>query len=102
MVRAFSDCELDSELYQLRRRGRVVKIEPKVFDVLAFLLDHRERVVSKGELLDALWPGETVTESVLPRCVAAARRAVGDDRAKQQILQTVHGRGYRFVAEVRA
>ena len=61
MVRAFSDCELDSELYQLRRHGRVVKIEPKVFDVLAFLLDHRERVVSKGELLDALWPGETVT-----------------------------------------
>jgi DNA-binding winged helix-turn-helix (wHTH) protein len=100
MVRAFSDCELDPELYQLRRLGRVVKIEPKVFDVLAFLLDHRDRVVSKDELLDALWPGETVTESVLPRCVAAARRAVGDDRARQQILQTVHGRGYRFVADV--
>jgi DNA-binding winged helix-turn-helix (wHTH) protein len=98
---AFADCELDRELYQLRRRGRVVKLEPKVFDVLAYLIEHRERVVGKSELLDALWPGEALSESVLPRAVAAARRAVGDTRAKARVIETVHGRGYRFVAELR-
>ncbi len=99
---AFADCELDRELYQLRRRGRVVKLEPKVFDVLAHLLEHRDRVVTKDELLDALWPGEALCESVLPRAIAAARRAVGDTRSKARVIETIHGRGYRFVAELRA
>ena len=69
----FGDCELDEALFELRRAGRRVPMEPKVFDVLLHLLRHRERVLSKHELLDALWPGEAVSESVLPRCVAAAR-----------------------------
>jgi len=98
MIHTFGECEIDEELFQLRRQGRVVEIEPKVFDVLAYLIRHRGRVVSKDELLDALWPGVTVTESVLPHCVAAVRRAVGDDRARQKVIQTVHGRGYLFVA----
>ncbi len=101
MVFAFADCELDRELYQLRRRGRAVKLEPKVFDVLAHLLEHRDRVVTKNELLDALWPGEALSESVLPRAIAAARRAVGDTRSKARVIETIHGRGYRFVAELR-
>jgi DNA-binding winged helix-turn-helix (wHTH) protein len=102
MIWAFGDYELDEGLYQLRRRGRAVKIEPRVFDVLLHLLRHRERVVAKDELLDALWPGEAVSDSVLPRCIAAARRALGDDRSRQHVIQTLHGRGYRFVAEVEA
>ena len=102
MTHHFADCELDRERFALRRAGAAVKVEPKVFDVLAYLLDHRERVVTKDELLAALWPDEAVSESVLPRCIAAARRAVGDDRAAQRVIQTVHGRGYRFVAEVGA
>lgn len=101
MTHHFADCELDRERFALRRAGTAVKVEPKVFDVLAYLLDHRERVVTKDELLGALWPGEAVSESVLPRCIAAARRAVGDDRAAQRIIQTVHGRGYRFIAELK-
>jgi DNA-binding winged helix-turn-helix (wHTH) protein len=58
VILAFGDCELDEELYALRRRRRPVKLEPKVFDVLLFLVRHRARVVTKEELLDALWPGE--------------------------------------------
>src|SRR5262245_23241712 len=99
MVHHFGDCELDRELFQLRRRGRVVKLEPKVFDVLVHLFEHRDRVVSKAELLDALWPGEALSESVLPRAIAAARRAVGDTRSKARVIETIHGRGYRFVAQ---
>jgi len=100
VVFAFADCELDRELYQLRRRGRAIKLEPKVFDVLVHLLERRDRVVTKHELLDALWPGEALSESVLPRAIAAARRAVGDTRSKARVIETIHGRGYRFVAEV--
>jgi DNA-binding winged helix-turn-helix (wHTH) protein/tetratricopeptide (TPR) repeat protein len=100
MVYGFGECELDEELYQLRRRGAVIKVEPKVFDLLVHLVRHRDRVVSKDDLLDAIWPGETVSESVLPHCVATARRAIGDDRVAQRAIQTVHGRGYRFIASV--
>lgn len=100
MILAFGDCELDEELYALRRRRRAVKLEPKVFDVLHFLVRHRARVVTKEELLDALWPGEAVSDSVLPRCIAAARRAVGDTRDRAGAIQTIHRRGYRFVAPV--
>ena len=100
MIHAFGDCELDEALFQLRRRGKVVKIEPKVFNVLAYLLRHRDRVVSKDELLDALWPGQSVSESVLPKCVASLRGAVGD-AAHRKVIQTIHGRGYRFVAALR-
>jgi DNA-binding winged helix-turn-helix (wHTH) protein/tetratricopeptide (TPR) repeat protein len=94
VIWCFGDCELDEERYEVRRRGRPVRLEPRVFDVLHHLLRHRERVVAKAELLDALWPGLAVSDSVLPRAVAAARRAVG-----RRTIQTVHGRGYRFVAK---
>ncbi len=100
MPLAFGDCELDRECFELRRRDRLVKIEPKVFDVLIHLIDARDRVVTKQELLDTLWPGEAVSDSVLPRCIAAIRRAVGDTRTRQRTIATVHGRGYRFVAEL--
>ena len=73
MIHAFRGCELDEKLFQLRRRGRVVKLEPKAFDLLAYLLRHRDRVVPKQELLRAVWPDVAVTESVLPSCVAAVR-----------------------------
>lgn len=58
MVYRFAECELDESLYQLRRERSPVALEPKVFDVLAYLVQHRDRVVSKDELLDKLWPGQ--------------------------------------------
>jgi DNA-binding winged helix-turn-helix (wHTH) protein/tetratricopeptide (TPR) repeat protein len=98
MIHRFGGLELDLALFELRRGGKAVKMEPRVFDVLAYLVEHRDRVVSKEELIGALWPGEAVSDSVLPRCIAAARRAVTDSRKEQRVIQTVYGRGYRFVA----
>src|SRR6185369_8720374 len=100
MTYAFGEFVLDERLYQLRRNGTVVKLEPKVFDVLAHLIRNRARVVSKDELLETLWPNEFVSESVLPRCITAARRALTDTRRTPSFIATVHGRGYRFLAAV--
>lgn len=102
MIWVFGDCVLSEELFQLKRAGRVVKLEPKVFHVFRFLIANRERVVSKSEILDHVWPGEAISESVLPRSIALIRRAVGDSRAQPKVIETVHGHGYRFVAAIEA
>jgi predicted ATPase/DNA-binding winged helix-turn-helix (wHTH) protein len=97
---AFDEFVLDTRLFQLRRDGQPIPLEPKVFDVLRYLVEHADRVVTKRELLDALWPGEAVTEAVLPTNVNALRRALGQERGARAPIETVHGRGYRFAASV--
>jgi len=99
-VIAFDDLELDVGLFELRRGGTRVPMEPQTFDVLAYLVAHRDRVVPKDELMDAVWGGRFVSEAAVTSRIKQARRAVGDDGQAQRVIQTVHGRGYRFVAEV--
>jgi TolB-like protein/DNA-binding winged helix-turn-helix (wHTH) protein/Flp pilus assembly protein TadD len=96
----FGEYQLDTETRTLQRSGERVPNEAKVFDILAYLIEHRERVVSVDELLDALWSGVSVTPSALSRTVGKARRAVGDDGEHQTVVRTEHGHGFRFVAEV--
>ena len=72
-----------------------------MFEVLAYLVRHRDRVVPKTELLDQIWGSRFVTDSALTSRVKAARRAVGDSGREQRVIRTVHGRGYRFLAPVR-
>ena len=96
----FGDCELSVERIELRRAGQIVDMEPQVFDVLAYLLRHRERMVPKTELLDQIWGNRFVSESALSSRVKSARRAVGDTGRDQRIIKTIYGRGYRFVADV--
>jgi pimeloyl-ACP methyl ester carboxylesterase/DNA-binding winged helix-turn-helix (wHTH) protein len=97
---AFEGYELDTRRHELRHEGEVVAVEPQVFSVLAHLAEHADRVVGKEELLDAVWQTRFVTESALTSRIKAARRAIGDDGHAQQVIRTVHGRGYRFVASV--
>jgi class 3 adenylate cyclase/tetratricopeptide (TPR) repeat protein len=102
MIYAFGDVELDEARYELHRAGVLIRLEPKAFRVLAYLIQHRDRVVSRDELLKRFWPGEFVTDSALAHCIAKARRAVGDEGAAQRSIKTVHGHGYRFTAAVAA
>lgn len=102
MTLRFADCTLDIAGHDLWRDGERVAIEPQVFDVLAYLVDHRDRVVPKTELLDEVWGDRFVSESALTSRIKSARRAVGDTGRDQRVIRTVHGRGFRFVAEVRA
>jgi pimeloyl-ACP methyl ester carboxylesterase/DNA-binding winged helix-turn-helix (wHTH) protein len=99
-VYAFDGCYLDPARVELRRDGELVHVEPQVFDVLAFLLAHRDRVVTKSELLDDVWGSRFVSDSTLTSRIKAARRAIGDDGASQRLIATVHGVGYRFVGKV--
>jgi DNA-binding winged helix-turn-helix (wHTH) protein len=96
----FGDFELSPEAYELRRAGRQVHLEPRVLEVLAYLVAHRDRLVTKQELLATLWPTEFVSESALTRAVRDARRALGDTGAAERWIDTVHGRGFRFVGAV--
>ncbi len=99
-VYRFEDCQVDPRQYQLRRGGDVVHVEPQVFTLLTHLIQHRHRVVAKTELLDAVWGGRYISDSALTSRVKMLRRAVGDDGSQQRVIATVHGIGYRFVAEV--
>jgi TolB-like protein/DNA-binding winged helix-turn-helix (wHTH) protein/lipoprotein NlpI len=97
---AFGEYQLDTKTRILQREGRRIPIQSKAFDLLAYLIERRERVVSSDELLDALWPGLHVTPAALSTAVQKARQAVGDDGEHQAVLHTEHGKGFRFVAEV--
>jgi len=99
-VITFDDLELDAALFELRRGGTRVPMEPQAFDVLTYLIANRDRVVSKEELMDAVWGDRFVSESAVTSRIKQARRAVGDDGQAQRVIRTVHGRGYRFIAEL--
>ena len=100
MVLAFEGFELDLATFELRRDGSPVPMEPQAFDVLVHLVRHRDRVVSKEELMDEVWGGRFVTETAVTSRIKQARRALGDDGQAQRMIRTVHGRGYRFVPEL--
>lgn len=99
-VYVFGEHELDTGRFELRRAGDTVHVEPQVFAVLTHLVARSGEVVAKAELLDAVWGDRFVSESALTSRIKAARRAVGDTGHDQQVIRTVHGRGYRFVAPV--
>src|SRR5688572_4491082 len=100
MTFRFEELELDPRRQELRRAGEVVHVEPQVFDLLALLLHNHDRIVSKDEILDAIWQRRFVSESALSSRINAARKAIGDNGNDQIFIRTFHKRGFRFVAEV--
>lgn len=97
---AFKDCVLDLERRELTRNTEVVSIGPQVFDLLVYLVQNRERVVSKDNLLDAIWGGRIVSESTLTSHINAVRKAIGDSGEAQHLVRTVPRKGFRFVGDV--
>ena len=96
----FSDYVLDVERRELRRSGTLIALEPQVFDVLTHLIRRRDRVITKDDLLGAVWHGRIVSESTLTSRINAARRAIGDTGEAQAFIRTVARKGIRFVGEV--
>lgn len=100
MIYIFGSSEFDTDRRVLRLAGIVIDVEPKVFDLLAYLLQRHDQFVSRQELYTQLWPQPFVSEAALNYCIAEARKAVGDNGRDQRVIKTVHGRGYRFIAPV--
>jgi TolB-like protein/Flp pilus assembly protein TadD len=97
----FNDFVLDPDRRELRRGDHLVAVEPQVFDLLEFLIRARERVVSRDDILAAVWSGRIVSEATLSSRISAARYAIGDNGEEQRLIRTIPRKGLRFVGEVR-
>ena len=98
----FADILIDVDQRVVVVEGREAEVQPRVFDLLIYLIQVRDRAVSKQELQDTIWPGMFVSETVLSHTVMKARKAVGDDAQNQSVIKTLHGHGYRFIAQLEA
>ena len=97
----FLDHRLDTSRRELRRGSEVIAIEPQVFDLLVHLIENRDRVVSKDDLIATVWGGRIVSDSTLISRINAARKAIGDNGKEQKLIRTIARKGFRFVSEVR-
>jgi DNA-binding winged helix-turn-helix (wHTH) protein len=97
----FGDHALDTDRRELHRGPETIAVEPQVFDLLVFLVQNRDHVVSKDDLIDAVWGGRIVSESTLTSRINAARKAVGDSGESQKLIRTIPRKGLRFVGAVR-
>ena len=100
VIYVFGDYQLDTQRYELRRGDALCALERQGFNVLVYLVQQRDRVVAKDELLEQLWPNQAVSENTLTQRLRAVRRALGDSGREQRFIKTVHGRGYRFAVAV--
>ena len=100
MIYSFDIFELDTDKAELRECGTPVAVEPQVFQLLVFLAENADRLVSKEEIAESIWAGRVVSDSAISSRIKSARQALGDDGAAQKFIKTVHGRGLRFVQSV--
>ena len=102
MIYRFGPFELDLATVELRAHGEILSLEPQVFALLALLVENCDRLVSKDEIIEKVWDGRVVSDAAVASRVKSARQALGDDGRAQRFIRTVHGRGFRFVAEINA
>lgn len=95
----FGSFVLDPDQFELRQNGDVVSVEPRVFDLMVLLAKNRDRVVTKEEIFSEVWSNRIVSESALSSQIKMARKVLGDNGTAQHTIRTIHGRGFRFVAE---
>jgi DNA-binding winged helix-turn-helix (wHTH) protein/tetratricopeptide (TPR) repeat protein len=102
MIYQFGPFELDLATVELRKGDKACSLEPQVFALLALLVENRERLVSKEEIIDKVWDGRVVSDAAVASRVKSVRQALGDTGKSQRFIRTIHGQGYRFVADARA
>ena len=101
MLYLFDNYVLDTEQRELRRDHDTIALQPQVFDLLEYLIQKRDRVVTKDDLIAAIWGGRIVSESALTTRINAARTAIGDSGDEQRLIKTLPRKGIRFVGTVR-
>jgi len=100
VIYAFGDYRIDSGRFQIVYQGTVLRVEPQVLELLIALIEKRDHVVTRDELLDEVWKDRIVSDATLSSRVKTARHLIGDDGSQQRWIKTIHGRGFRFVGEV--
>ena len=97
----FDDVRVEPANFQVFKGGKAVQLAPKALSLLLFLIENPGRLIGKDEILEKVWSGTFVTENALAREIAKLRKTLGDDPKAARYIQTVHTRGYRFIAEVK-
>ena len=100
MIYFVASSAIDTETFEVRRDGERVPVEPQVFDLLLLLIENRDRMVTRDEIIERVWKGRIVSEAAISSRIKAARRVIGDDGKAQAMIRTIHRRGIRFVGEV--
>ncbi|HLZ79549.1 MAG TPA: winged helix-turn-helix domain-containing protein [Sphingomonas sp.] len=100
MAYRLGEFELDPGRFELRRAGSAVAVEPQVLSILLLLVDHRDRLVTKDEIIETIWKGRIVSDSAIASRIKSARHALLDDGHQQRMIRTIHGMGFRFVGPV--
>ena len=100
MIYEFDGFELDTQTIELRAQGKSIALQPQVFDLLFLLVENHGRMVSRDEIVEKIWQGRAISETAISSRMKSLRQALGDDGNEQRIIRTIHGRGFRLVAEV--
>ena len=100
VIYQFNNIELDTEKFTVTSCGELQQIEPQVFNLISHLIENKDRIISRDELLNHIWKGRLVSDTSINNTIKSARQALGDDGKKQQIIKTIHSRGYQFIAEL--
>ncbi len=100
MIYSIGPVAIDTQAYEVRRDGTPISVEPQVFDLLVLLVENRDRIVTRDEIIERVWKGRIVSEAAISSRIKVARRVIGDDGTAQGLIKTIHRRGLRFVGEV--
>jgi pimeloyl-ACP methyl ester carboxylesterase/DNA-binding winged helix-turn-helix (wHTH) protein len=100
MTYLFGNCEINPVAFEFSQAGQRVKVEPQVLELLLLLIENRDRIVSKDEIVEKVWNGRIVSDAAISSRIKTARQLIGDTGKSQEFIRTIHGRGFRFVAPV--
>lgn len=100
MIFIFNNYSVDSSNFILLKNNQTVAVEPQVFNLIVYLIEHRDHLVSRQEIFNTLWSGREVTDATLSNHIKSARNVLGDNGQLQRVIKTIHGRGYQFIVKI--
>lgn len=100
MIYQFNNILINTEQFSITSGGKKQSVEPQVFDLIVFLIQNREQIISRDQLLDQVWKGRLVSDASINNNIKSARKALGDDGTQQKVIKTIYSRGYQFVANL--
>ena len=100
MIYQLGNIQIDTTQFTVMAAGKAISVEPKVFDLIIYLIIHRDAVITRDELFSQIWKGRTVSDTTLSNHIKSARKVLGDDGELQKVIKTVRGRGYQFIGDV--